>query len=164
MTYDKLLRCAAGMHYGKGEAGKQCLAAEEVLFATRDCQELRQVLPVGFLSPVPLNNDNDWVLHVAKEAETLVEKCNLSHLKLLGETSALLTLLKQIVSTIAEALPRARNHCRNEVYATGEKLRNLHPDERHASEDRALVDFLFYPEEGLIYVQAPKTTRPTLAL
>jgi len=87
LTYDKLLRCAAGIHAGVGEK-RQCKAAEEVLRMTPLQQSLRQVLPFGFLvhtvvpqvargSPISELAEelaSVWAAAVAKEARRLVEQ------------------------------------------------------------------------------------------
>lgn len=172
LTYDKILRCAGGLLEGRNNMG-QCAAAEEVLHATAMHKELREVLPVGFLGHDRLSvaacasehlstNGSSWAASLASEA---FRRASLFKLKqLLARESDTRAVLLQIATQLEQSLPAGMLCCKDKVYATGSALRGLHPDERHHVEERALIDFPFYPEDGRMYVQAPnfQSQRPAL--
>merc|ERR1712216_840818 len=111
--------------------------------------------PASKLERLPLDNFGcAWATAVSSEAWDLATACGLQRLVAAGSSSK--TLLFKIAYHIWGNLQAAREWCRENVYATGSALELLPPDDRHVVEDKAILAFQFYPEEGRIFAQAPR--------
>ncbi|CAK9086968.1 unnamed protein product [Durusdinium trenchii] len=160
LTVDKVLRCAAGIHEGRNALG-QCFGAEEILVATPQHESLRATLPIGFLAPLVApelrrsaktheEQEEIWVEGMVKEMNRLARSCQLA--RWLAERDMLEKVLRRVLSYLWHALPQATEWCRERVYSTGAVLKQIEPDQRHEVEEKALVEFPFFPAEGLMYV------------
>ncbi|CAL1142210.1 unnamed protein product [Cladocopium goreaui] len=126
-----------------------------------------------------------WVEGMVKEVQSLVKTCGLEPwLRHGGETGGngrpgcpcrikarwksqaeeVEESLRRVLSYMWRALPRARQCCQERVYSTGKVLKEIGPDQRHEVEEKALVQFPFYPEEGIIYARSPSINSPVPVL
>jgi len=185
LTYDKLLRCAAGMGDGGGVPGVRSEAAEEVLRETPCHQELRRVLPLGFLARFLATPDGSarvgertdsrssgelpatgggtcsgdaWAQSVAAEARRLAWKCGLKRLVERGDEGE--AALHDIARHVWERAEAAAEHCRNAVLADGRTQQARPMCERQKAGGDELAGFAFYPEQGRIYTQPPVVRGP----
>jgi len=171
LTVDKVLRCAAGMQEGCNERG-QCFGAEEILMATPKHQQLRATLPIGFLastvSPslraVSLGAEHQevWVEAMVVKLMSLAKECGLVRWMAAGAGRE--AVLRRVLQHVWQSLPRATEWCKDRVYCTGCVLSQILPDQRHEVEEKALVEFPFYPEEGLMYAKSPSINSPVPTL
>jgi len=160
LTYDKLLRCAAGMYEGCNQG--QCKAAEQVLRATSGYQCLREVLPLGFLARKVLPKDHgqshaqladSWAGAVVQVCKERLDFCGVNWLSAAGAKGE--SVLFDVARHVWNQVPAAVEFCQDRVYATGGHLSAFPPDSRN-KEDK-ILEFQFYPEEGRIFVAAPTT-------
>ena len=171
LTMDKVMRCAAGIHEGRNARG-QCFGAEEILKATPLHECMRETLPIGFLSrrvdpELRLEQlggevEEQWVEGMVKEVQRIAKTCGLA--RWTSQAEELEKSLRRVLGYLCRALPRAAQWCQERVYSTGAILKEIEPDRRHEVEEKALVDFPFYPEEGLIYAKSPSINSPVPVL
>ncbi|CAE7346667.1 unnamed protein product [Symbiodinium natans] len=174
LTLDKAMRCAAGMHEGRNKLG-QCFSAEEVLRATSDHQSMRAVLPVGFLArtvaPALKGQDliRDWEKFEMEWVEAMQTKLHqmandIGLAKWLEHRSANDVQLRRTLHHLWRSMPIATEWCRERVYATGKILSQIPPDSRHEVEEKSLVDFPFFPPDGLMFAKSPSINSPVPVL
>ena len=141
LTMDKVLRCAAGIYEGRNERG-QCFGAEEILVKTPQNEQLRATLPIGFLRRTL--SSEDWVEAMAQHLESLAQDLK----RWQSQKKALEPVLRRVLEHVYKQLPRARDWCRDRVYATGAVLKQLDPDERHEAGSHSYF-MLFHAISGL---------------
>ncbi|CAE7538525.1 unnamed protein product [Symbiodinium sp. CCMP2592] len=174
LTMDKAFRCAAGMHEGRNHLG-QCFSAEEVLRATPERQSMRAVLPLGFLARTvapELKGQNlledwerleaTWMEGMLKKMHDLAVECGLE--RWLQSSAGNGIQLTRTLQHLWRSMPIATEWCRERVYATGSILSQIPPDSRHEVEEKALIEFPFFPADGLMFAKSPSINSPVPTL
>lgn len=153
LTYDKVLRCTAGVIEGPGGIGP-CPGAEEVLKLTPFLPGLREVLPVGFLS-----REQNWVDIVSSRAFELASSAGLPCLASHFQSSSGRAVLQEVLTHIWHSLQGAQSFYDERIAAGGAGMAKLSPAKRQQAGIDALGEFKFYPQQGLIFVQPPRVSR-----